>query len=496
MESQSIREEVPALRIRARLRGNEGRQLGEDSQTAAERRRRTAIRRRNATFRRLLAVSDVTVGVVVLFASALLHGDNSLRLATLGGVALLLIVIKAVGLYDRDENLIHKTTVAELPALFEVATLSALLLWVLGSELVAGDLGRRQVLGIWLLLFVLWALGRAAARLIAGKVTPAERVLVLGDTHSAAALSRKLNLTGSIRAELVGWLPLTKFPGANGHSVARGLPGALDRVLAEQQIHRVVLAPGRVDTESLLGVICRLQGYHVAVSVMPATPPVGASSMEMDDIHGLTLLGVPAYELGRSSRLLKRLFDLVLSAAMLIVLLPLMLLTALAIRLDSRGPVFFRQQRVGRDGRTFKMLKFRSMTPDAEEHLEELRHLNEIEGMFKMEHDPRVTRVGRIIRRWSLDELPQLFNVLRGEMSLVGPRPLVLEEDSRIEGHFRQRLDLAPGITGVWQSLGAGRIPLDEMVRLDFLYVADWSLWHDVRILLRTLPYVLEGRSR
>jgi lipopolysaccharide/colanic/teichoic acid biosynthesis glycosyltransferase len=181
---------------------------------------------------------------------------------------------------------------------------------------------------------------------------------------------------------------------------------------------------------------------------------------------------------------------------MLLVLSPLILLIAVAVRLDSRGPILFRQRRVGRYGHIFEMLKFRSMSPDAEQRLEELRHLNEADGLFKIENDPRVTRVGRIIRRSSLDELPQLVNVLRGDMSLVGPRPLVLEEDSRIEGDFRKRLELAPGMTGVWQTLGASRIPLEEMVRLDFLYVADWSLWKDVKILLRTLPYVIEGRGR
>jgi lipopolysaccharide/colanic/teichoic acid biosynthesis glycosyltransferase len=136
------------------------------------------------------------------------------------------------------------------------------------------------------------------------------------------------------------------------------------------------------------------------------------------------------------------------------------------------------------------------MTNDAERRREELLALNEAEGLFKLDRDPRVTRVGRVIRRFSLDELPQLFNVLRGEMSLVGPRPLVPEEDSRIEGHFRRRLDLAPGITGQWQALGSSRIPLSEMVRLDYLYVASWSLWGDIKILVRTVPYVAGRRGR
>jgi lipopolysaccharide/colanic/teichoic acid biosynthesis glycosyltransferase len=141
------------------------------------------------------------------------------------------------------------------------------------------------------------------------------------------------------------------------------------------------------------------------------------------------------------------------------------------------------------------MFKFRSMVEDADEHKDALRHLNETEGLFKIERDPRVTRAGRVLRRTSLDELPQLFNVWRGEMSLVGPRPLVVDEDAQVLGFHRHRLHLTPGMTGHWQILGATRVPLHEMVGIDYLYVANWSLWSDVKILLRTVPHVLASRG-
>ena len=173
---------------------------------------------------------------------------------------------------------------------------------------------------------------------------------------------------------------------------------------------------------------------------------------------------------------------------------PVLLAIAIAIKLDSKGPVLFKQRRVGREGRSFEMLKFRSMREGAESEREALMEQNEAKGLFKLKRDPRITRIGHLLRRWSLDELPQLVNVVRGEMSLVGPRPLVPAEDSLIVGRYRRRLDLSPGMTGYWQVLGAFRIPLDEMVRLDYLYVATWSLWHDVQILLRTVPYVV-GRQ-
>jgi lipopolysaccharide/colanic/teichoic acid biosynthesis glycosyltransferase len=187
--------------------------------------------------------------------------------------------------------------------------------------------------------------------------------------------------------------------------------------------------------------------------------------------------------------------DVVGSCVALILLSPVLIGIAIAIKADSRGPVFFRQQRVGRGGRVFWMLKFRSMVEDADRLKADLAEHNESEGLFKIAADPRVTRVGQWLRRTSLDELPQLVNVLRGEMSLVGPRPLVLEDDSRVEGWYRRRLHLTPGMTGRWQVLGSARIPLHEMVKLDYLYVGNWSLWGDVKILARTVGFVVRGRG-
>jgi lipopolysaccharide/colanic/teichoic acid biosynthesis glycosyltransferase len=177
--------------------------------------------------------------------------------------------------------------------------------------------------------------------------------------------------------------------------------------------------------------------------------------------------------------------------------LPLMIVIAMAIKFDGGGPVIFRQRRVGRHGRDFQMLKFRTMIPEADALKQALRHRNEAHGgLFKIAEDPRVTRVGRFLRRSALDELPQLMNVLKGEMSLVGPRPLVVEEDRRIEGWRRRRLELMPGMTGPWQILGGdARASLAQMVVIDHLYLAEWSLWKDVKILLRTVPHVVGRRG-
>ena len=180
---------------------------------------------------------------------------------------------------------------------------------------------------------------------------------------------------------------------------------------------------------------------------------------------------------------------------MLLLLSPLLALIAAVIKLDSDGPVLFRQVRVGRGGRRFQVLKFRTMDADAEERRSALLMQSKDPNWLYLDHDPRITRAGRLLRMSSLDELPQLWNVVRGEMSMVGPRPLIEAEDSMVEGWARGRLDLTPGITGYWQVLGRTRIPFEEMVKLDYLYVMNWSLWEDLRLMLRTLPAVLGGRG-
>jgi lipopolysaccharide/colanic/teichoic acid biosynthesis glycosyltransferase len=201
-------------------------------------------------------------------------------------------------------------------------------------------------------------------------------------------------------------------------------------------------------------------------------------------------------DLAPPPRPLKRAFDVIGAAVGLLAVAPLLVAIAVAIKLDGEGTVLYRQRRVGRHGQHFDMLKFRTMIPNADGMKERLRALNEAGGgLFKIADDPRVTRIGRFLRRSALDELPQLLNVLKGEMSLVGPRPLVLDEDARIAGHHRRRLELPPGMTGPWQLLGPVRAPLEEMVTIDYRYVAEWSLRQDLAILLRTVAHVFGRRG-
>ena len=254
---------------------------------------------------------------------------------------------------------------------------------------------------------------------------------------------------------------------------------------------RIIVVPTTTETRGVVELIRIAKAIGVRVSVLPRMLEVVGSTVEFEDVDGLTVLGVRPFGLSRSSRLLKRRFDVVATTVGLLAVAPVIAAIAVAVRIDSKGPVFFRQVRVGRDGRHFRIYKFRSMVVDAEQQKDGLRDLNEVgDGMFKISRDPRVTRVGDFLRRTSLDELPQLFNVVRGEMSLVGPRPLVTDEDALVLGLDRSRLHLTPGMTGPWQVLGA-RVPMQEMVGIDYLYVASWSLWLDLKLLLRTVRHVL-----
>jgi lipopolysaccharide/colanic/teichoic acid biosynthesis glycosyltransferase len=239
--------------------------------------------------------------------------------------------------------------------------------------------------------------------------------------------------------------------------------------------------------------VCHRHG--VKVGIVPGANDAYGPSIEVDEVEGVTVLGVNPPVLGRTSRWLKRAFDFSVATFTLLLTAPLLLLAAIAIPLDSRGPVFFRQRRVGKGGRPFTLLKLRTMVPDADDRRQTLMASSSDPNWLQLDRDPRVTKLGRVLRRASIDELPQLWNVLRGEMSLVGPRPLPHEEDAKVYGWARGRLDLTPGITGLWQVLGRTSIPFEEMVKLDYAYVTNWSVWMDLRLLLRTLPAVLRRRG-
>jgi exopolysaccharide biosynthesis polyprenyl glycosylphosphotransferase len=457
--------------------------------------RPAVVLKRDARFRRTLAVADVIAAGVALFA-VLTSAGLTASWTLLAALPLVVAANKLGGLYDRDEHLLRKTTLEEAPRLFQTATIFTLLAFLLDDEITAGGLDKPVIMALWPTLLVTLIASRALARRLVLQFTSAERCVVLGGTTAADRIHEKLSRSHSMKATLVGRVRMTGDPRDSAGLPELGPLADLDYILRSHMIDRVIIAPNARDNDETLDTIRLVKALGVKVSVLPRLFEVVGSSVEFDDCDGITLLGVRRYGLTKSSFFIKRAFDIAGASAGLALIAPLFAMIAIAIKLTSRGPVFFRQQRIGRAGEQFAMLKFRTMYDGADRHKADLLALNEAKGLFKIKDDPRVTRVGRVLRRCQLDELPQLLNVVRGEMSLVGPRPLVAEEDSRIEGFNRRRLDVLPGMTGVWQVLGSSqRIPLEEMVKVDYMYGANWSLWLDVKILLRTVPLILLRRG-
>lgn len=268
----------------------------------------------------------------------------------------------------------------------------------------------------------------------------------------------------------------------------------LPAVCAAHQIDRVIVAFPNASEAIVLEALRELRG-QVAVSEIPRYFELHNWRSEAEELHGLTLMHLPTASLGPAARILKRFMDITLAICALVFAAPVLFAIAVAIKLDTAGPVFFRQERIGRGGQPFEIFKFRSMTADAWQRRHAVNQLNEADGpMFKVEHDPRVTKVGAIIRKTSLDELPQLINVVRGEMSLVGPRPFPTEQSDGVDGAARARLDVKPGITGLWQVCGRSDLNYADLQHLDSIYVQSWSLMWDVRIMAKT-PQVVFARS-
>jgi len=456
-----------------------------------------ACMRRDALFRRMLLVADVValVGAFVLTV-ALSRRSVQLTWAGIAGVPILVVCAKLTGLYDRDETLLRKTTLDEAPRLLQLATLCTLVAWFTGGLIVQGQLDRHEAMFLWLALVGLLILARAGSRAISLRIAPVERCLFIGDEMSAETIRSKLTGHGGVKAEMVAQLDLDKASSWSTDSFSEDRLAEIRDLAQTLDVHRAIIAPRSADAGEMLNLVRTLKAVGVRVSVLPRLLEVVGSSVEFDDLHGVTVMGVRRFDLARSSAAVKRALDLALASVGLLAVSPLLIAAAVAIKLDSRGPVFFRQLRVGRYGQQFHIFKFRTMVREAEALKDSLRHRNEAqEGLFKIVDDPRVTRVGRFLRKSALDEIPQLLNVLRGEMSLVGPRPLIVEEDVRIQGWHRRRLELTPGMTGPWQILGPARVPLAEMVAMDYLYVANWSLWNDIKILLRTVCYVIGRRG-
>jgi exopolysaccharide biosynthesis polyprenyl glycosylphosphotransferase len=318
------------------------------------------------------------------------------------------------------------------------------------------------------------------------------RLLLVGGDETLPDLERQLRASrGGIGVDVVGRLAVAPGPAVLGRSLDR-----LAALLERERPDEVVLAEAQFDEQTVLDVVQLAHRHGVKVKLAPTTTELLVHEGEYVPGQGIPLFELRPPMLTGVDWATKRAFDLVVSLVFLVLGIPLWLLIAAAIKLDSRGPVLYVSRRVGVREQEFGMLKFRTMVAGAAELQDALEDENEASGpLFKIRDDPRVTRVGRVLRRLSLDELPQLVNVLRGEMSLVGPRPLPLRDHAMLQDWHRARSLVLPGMTGLWQISGRSGLEFDDLVRLDFTYIENWSIWSDVSIIARTIPAVLSGRG-
>jgi exopolysaccharide biosynthesis polyprenyl glycosylphosphotransferase len=414
--------------------------------------------------------------------------DRYLRLVLMAGV-LSSVLLATHGLYRLERPKSWPVRVRDIASSSSTALVLAITVsFFLGDQ----AFSRLWLAWGWVLAIIALIVWRVLAHhlyeFLRDAFGPTNRVLIVGANRLGRQLADELDQ----RYEVVGYVD-------NGVDLDQlelpllGPIAQLEELVQAYAVDELIIALPSARREQASHILARGFGRHVQVKLLPELDPLLPDRFAVHQLGGRQYLGfVPVAAVSW----LKRATDLVLVSLGLLVISPILAMIAIGVKLDSPGPVFYRQQRVGKDGRLFSMFKFRSMCQDADRRLETLRGQNEASGpLFKMRNDPRVTRVGAVLRRWSLDELPQLINVLRGEMSLVGPRPPLQKEVDEYEEWQLGRLRAVPGLTGLWQVSGRSEVPFHDMVRLDLHYIRNWSLALDLEILLRTIPAVLTNRG-
>ena len=320
------------------------------------------------------------------------------------------------------------------------------------------------------------------------------RAVLMGDRQRVEYLRRVLGEgRGGIAYDFLGAVG----PSSDGLQLPfLGGVADLPRIFAERDVDELIVAETEFDDRALLDIVDLAHRRGVRVRAAPSTAELLTQRAEYVPGQGVPLFELRPPAFVGTDWVLKRSFDLLVSFLVFVVGLPFWIAIAIAIKVESRGPILYRDRRVGLNEREFDMVKFRTMRADAPKLQKRLEAENEAEGaLFKLRDDPRVTRVGAFLRRFSLDEVPQVLNVLRGEMSLVGPRPLPIRDYKLLEPWHRKRYLVLPGMTGLWQIAGRSDLSFDDLVRLDFYYLENWSIWLDISILLRTIPAVLAGKG-
>lgn len=450
---------------------------------------------RDVLLRRLLAFADAFAAMLGSVSLALVAGEYPLATAFWAATAVpaWLLLAKLHGLYDRDDRVLHHLTVDELPSIGAWAATGTIALVGLLAVSPAGTPGLPAV-GLLLAVVALsGAVLRAGARSLWRSMTVPAGVFVVGSGPLARALERKIDLFPDMHVRVVGELDdasLAELREAPDHALA------LTDELTEPEFERLVLATESIDEPLVADLVALCRRHEVKLSVVPPVRGMFGTAVRLSHVADLPLVEYNTTDVAQSTLFLKRSLDLALGVPMAIVLLPFMALIAIAIRLESQGPSLFVQQRAGLKGAPFRVFKFRTMGADAELRREEFVSLDDLEDpMYKLTRDPRVTRLGRSLRRLSLDELPQIFNVVKGDMSLVGPRPEELDVVRRYGPDALFRVSVKPGLTGPMQVYGRSDLRFDEVLAVEREYIENLSLGRDLRMLAMTGAAVVWGRG-
>jgi exopolysaccharide biosynthesis polyprenyl glycosylphosphotransferase len=447
----------------------------------------------DALRRRMLAAADsFAVLAAVVFAGA---GNMSLA-ASFWAVALLpvwIVLAKLHGLYDRDHRTLRHLTADELSSILSWATVGTAVTMAVVDVADPGSVGLDAAIRLWLGLVVLTPALRGITRVLWRAWTRPASVLLLGSGPLERVTRRKLELFTDIHLRVAGSVVLQDLGSCRSDSE---LANAMRTACAGELPDRVIVCSHDVHEATLADVVACCRQRRIKLSLVPPLRGAFGTAVRLSHVAELPFVEYHTGDPSVSTLMLKRGGDVVISAALLLLAAPVLAIAAIAIKLDSRGPVLYVQRRAGLDGEPFRMLKFRTMVDGAHHRLAEVVQLDGLEDpMFKLHDDPRVTRVGRFLRRWSLDELPQLVNVMRGDMSLVGPRPEQVELVERYRPEHRFRLDARPGVTGPMQVFGRGNLDFDERLAVEREYIENVSLGRDARILMMTIPVVISGRG-
>ncbi len=483
------------------------REFGLDTETLhGEKDAASAETRRHHSVLPALLVSDslalLIAGLLGIWAIAAYHNQVSAGsiFASVPYLAIFIPVMACYGLYRRARRRLVASMFPDLSHLFHSLIIGCLLILVatgLVHQFVGLPIMRRgavALVGVFAVLLV--PMARAATRwLVRPSAQSGARMLVVGSGQVASVVLQRLtNVDGM---NLIGCVD-DGFPLGGEPSPQSNLLGTLDdlpRIVHEQAIDHIIVAFSPATGAKLAGLL-RSLADQVQISVVPRLFDLLTVRSHVDDLHGLPVVDVAPAALGPADRFAKRALDIVVSGVGLLITSPVMISLAIAVRFTSPGRVLFRQERTGKDGQAFRICKFRTMYTDAEKRKADLGTVNEVDGpLFKIHDDPRITGIGGLLRKSSLDELPQMLNVFKGDMSLVGPRPFVMSESAEIAGWAARRFAVRPGMTGLWQISGRNDLPYEELCRLDYSYVASWSLWWDLRILWHTPSSVLRRRG-